>query len=165
MRSALSTMFQSLPVASAVYRADALPREAAKHAQETVTLGREDRLKARARRRSDTGFEFATALARGTVLSEGDCFVFDAPPVIVRVVERPEPVLVIRPQTSQEWALFAYHIGNSHQPLMLADDGIVCPDVTGMEQVLTYHGIPFARDLRAFTPVGQIPDHQHPRPR
>ncbi len=43
-------------------------------------------------------------------------------------------------------ALFAYHIGNSHQPVMIADDAIVCPDALGMEQVLTYHAIPFLRE-------------------
>src|SRR5262245_32544652 len=117
-----SVIFQSMPVAGAVHRVDELPLPAAKYRQDTVTLGWEDRVKTRARRRSDAGFEFATALARGTVLRDGDCFVFEAPPVVVRVAEAAEAVLVIRPQTSQDWALFAYHIGNSHQPIMLAAD-------------------------------------------
>jgi urease accessory protein UreE len=107
------------------------------------------------------GFEFATALARGTVLRAGDCFIFDAARLVVRVVERAESVFVIRPQTQREWALFGYHIGNSHQPIMLLDDEIVCADVPGMEQVLTYHAIPFSRSDRGFTPVGLVLDHQH----
>jgi urease accessory protein UreE len=154
-------VFKSVPIAKEVHRADALPGAALAYPRDTVTLGWEDRVKGRARRRSDLGFEFATALARGTVLRNDDCFVFDAPPLIVRIIERAEPVFVIRPERPSEWALFAYHIGNSHQPVMVADAAIVCVEVPGMEQVLRHHGIPFSRDLRPFTPVGQMSDHQH----
>jgi urease accessory protein UreE len=154
-------VFTSLPVAREIYRSDALPGAAIPYARDTVTLGWDDRVKGRARRRSDLGFEFATTLARGTVLRQGDCFVFAVPPLIVCVMERAEPVFVIRPETHREWALFAYHIGNSHQPVMIAGDTIVCADVPGAEQVLSYHGIPFSREVRPFTPVGQIPEHQH----
>ena len=120
-----------------------------------------DRFKARARRQSDRGLEFATALPRGTVLRQDDCFVFDAVRTVIRVVERPEPVLVIRPENPQQWAEFAYQIGNSHQPLMIDLDAIVCPDVLGMAHILTFHRIPFQREDRPFTPLGHIPDHQH----
>ena len=126
-----------------------------------MTLGWEERLKARARRRSDGGFEFATALPRGTVLRQDDCFVFDAQRIVVRVVEREEPMLVVRPKDHREWGVFAYHIGNSHQPVMIADDAIVCPDALGMDQLLKYHAIPFLRERRRFTPLGQSSDHQH----
>lgn len=155
------SVFKSLPVAHEIRRGDPASSRAPGDQLDTITLGWEERLKARARRRSDCGFEFATALARGTVLRDGDCFVFDRPPLVIRIVERQEPVFILRPATSGEWALFAYHIGNSHQPVMFGEEEIVCPDVPGMEQVLTYHGIPFSRALRAFTPVGQIPSHQH----
>jgi hypothetical protein len=30
-----------------------------------------------------------------------------------------------------------------------------------MDQILKYHGIPFVRERRPFTPVGQVSDHQH----
>jgi len=129
--------------------------------RDSVTLSWEERLRARARRRSDGGFEFATALPRGTMLREGDCFVFDAERTVVRVAELDEPMLVVRPANSREWGLFAYHIGNSHQPMMITDDAMVCPDALGMDQILTYHAIPFVRERRPFTPLGQISDHQH----
>ncbi len=154
-------VFRSLPVAHSVHRVDDLPASVSKHRCESVSLGWEERLKVRARRVSDAGFEFATALDRGHVLRAGDCFVFDHPPLVIRVVERPEPVLAIRPQTPREWASFGYHIGNSHQPMMVADSEIVCADVPGMEQILRYHAIPFVREHRAFTPIGQLPHHRH----
>ena len=104
--------------------------------RDSITLGWEERLRTRARRRSDRGFEFATALPRGTILYQDDCFVFDAERIIVRVVELEEPMLVVRPASHQEWGLYAYHIGNSHQPMMIIGDAIVCPDALGMASVV-----------------------------
>jgi urease accessory protein len=127
--------------------------------RDSITLGWEDRQKTRGRRQSDGGFAFAVALPRGSILREGDCFVFDAPPRVVVVHELSEPVFVVRPGLPAEWALWAYHIGNSHQPVMITEHAIVCPDLPGMEQVLNYHGIPFTRESRPFTPVSGAPGH------
>ena len=97
-----------------------LPAAARAIRRDTLTLGWEERLKARARRRTDGGVEFGTALPRGTVLREGDCLVARA---IRRwsssVVERAGAGARRPPASPREWALFAYHIGNSHQPLMI----------------------------------------------
>lgn len=154
-------MFKSLPVAKTINPLDRLSGAVLGFARDTVTLEWEERLRARARRRSDLGFEFATALPRGTVLRQDDCFVFDAHRTIVRVVELEEPMLVVRPKDHREWGVFAYHIGNSHQPVMIVDEAIICPDALGMDQLMTYHAIPFVRERRRFTPLGQLSDHQH----
>jgi urease accessory protein len=155
-------VFRSLPVARDVYPGDALPSGARMYARDTITLGWEDRLRARGRRRSDSGLEFGTTLPRGIVLRGGDCFVLDEASTAVVVVEREEPVLVIEPRTGSEWALFAYHIGNSHQPVMITDRAIICPDIAGIEQVLQYHRIGFTRAVHPFTPVGlDMPAHRH----
>jgi urease accessory protein len=153
--------FKSLPVARAIHRPDLLPAAARAYASDTVTLGWEERLRARARRRSDGGVEFATALERGTVLRSGDCFVLEQPAIVVAVVERPEPVFVIVPRTPAEWALFAYHIGNCHQPMMVTDEAIVCADLPGMKEALEYHRIPFTERIQPFTPVVDIAAHTH----
>jgi urease accessory protein len=154
-------VFRSLPVVRAVCAAEALPESALGYARDTITLGWEDRMKARGRRRTDGGVEFGTTLPRGTVLRGGDCLVVDQDRLIVTVVTLDEPVFVITPVSAAEWGLFGYHIGNSHQPLMFTDREIVCPDVPGMEQVLGYHRIPYTREMRAFAPVTQAPTHQH----
>jgi urease accessory protein len=146
-------------VADAVFRAERLPAALAEYRRDSVTLGWEERLKARARRRTDAGVEFGTALPRGTVLREGDCLVLDDPPLLVVVHASLDPVLVVTPSGAAQFALWAYHIGNSHQPVMITDQQLICPDVTGMQQVLDYHAIPFTRDRRPFTPVSQAPGH------
>ena len=154
-------VFKSLPVVRDVCREEAVPAVARDYARDAITLGWEERLRARGRRTTDSGLEFGTALPRGTILRAGDCLVLDQARVLVTVVEREEPVFVIRPASPEEWGLFAYHIGNNHQPMMIAAMGIVCPDVPGISQVLELHGMPFSRGLLAFTPVGAVPDHRH----
>jgi urease accessory protein len=153
--------FTSLPISRAVYRAETLPGAARAYAADTVTMGWEDRLRTRGRRKSDRGVEFGTALARGTVLRAGDCFVLDAVATVVTVVERPEAVFVVEPRTPSEWALFAYHIGNCHQPLMVTDEAIVCADLPGLREALEYHRIPFTEGIRPFTPIVGIAAHTH----
>jgi urease accessory protein UreE len=154
-------LLRSLPVVSAAVRPDDLPEGVRAFHRDAITLSWEDRLKTRARRRSNRGVEFATALPRGTMLRQDDCLVLPTLNVVVRVVELSEAVLVVHPATPTLWALYAYQIGNSHQPIMLTDDALICPDILGMEQVLTYHGIPFDREERPFTPVSQVPSHGH----
>ncbi|MEP7306861.1 MAG: hypothetical protein ABJA98_15205 [Acidobacteriota bacterium] len=146
-------MFKTIPVVDATYRADTLPDGARAFTRDRIALGWEDRMKTRGRRRSDAGLEFGTALPRGTVMRAGDWLIIEAARALVEVVERAEPVYVIEPRTPQEWGLFAYHIGNGHQPLMVTDRALVCPEVTGVEMLLQYHGIPYVRAERAFTPT------------
>jgi len=95
------------------------------------------------------------------VLRAGDCFVLDDERRVVMVVERPEAVFVIEPRTPPEWALFAYHIGNRHQPLMITDQALVCPDVPGVELLLQQHKMPYARATMPFTPAATVAAHQH----
>ena len=128
---------------------------------DTLTAGWEDRARAHGRRTSDGGVEFAMSLPRGTVLREGDSFVLDDERVVVTVRERAEPVFVIEPRTAAEWALFAYHIGNRHQPVMITDRALVCPDVPGVEQLLQLHHMPYARARMPFTPVAATAGHHH----
>ena len=154
-------VFKSLPVVDEVHRVDRLPPHVRTYARDLVTLGLEERLRARGRRRTDTGLEFGTALPLGTVLQNGDCFVCETPAVVIVVAEREEPVLVVHPKSTRDWGLFAFQIGNSHQPAMFTDEAIVCPDGPWTEQVLVYHRIPFTRASRTFTPSGRPADHRH----
>src|SRR5215510_3600286 len=69
--SVLSAL-RSLPICRSVYREDTLPENARPCQRDRITLGWEERLKARARRTSDGGLQFGTALQRGSVLRAGD---------------------------------------------------------------------------------------------
>ena len=150
-----------MTIVERVYRNGDLAEPARGYARDTVTLGWEDRTHVHGRRRSDGGVEFGTSLPRGTVLRGGDLLVLDAERLIVAIVERPEPVFVVEPKTTHEWGLFAYHIGNRHQPLMITDGALVCPDVPGVEQLLQQHRMRYARATMAFTPAATVAGHQH----
>jgi urease accessory protein len=151
----------ALTVVERVHKSGELPDEARAFARDTVTLGWEDRTHVHGRRRTDSGVEFGTALPRGTVLRAGDCFVLDAERLVVSIVERGEPVFVIEPRSPHEWGLFAYHIGNRHQPLMITDRALVCPDVPGVEQLLQQQHMPYTRATLPFTPAAAVGGHKH----
>src|ERR671937_222787 len=72
------------------------------------------------RTQSAQSLAFGLCLPRGTILRAGDFLVLDEVKTVV-VVERPEPAFLIEPRTSREWGLYAYHIGNRHQPLMITE--------------------------------------------
>ena len=150
-----------MTVVERVWHEGGIPDGARGYARDTITLGWEDRTHVHGRRRTDGGVEFGTSLPRGSILRAGDCFVLDEPRLIVAIVERPEPVFVIEPRTPQEWALFAYHLGNRHQPVMVTDRALVCPDVPGVEQLLEQHRMPYTRATQPFTPVATVAGHAH----
>ena len=146
-------------VVERVYRDD--PPHASGYGRDTVTLGWEDRTYVHGRRRTDGGVEFGTSLPRGTVLRAGDHFLLDELRLVVAIVERPEPVFVVEPRTPREWALFAYQIGNRHQPVMVADEGLLIPDTPGVERLLQQYQMPYRREVRPFTPVAGTSGHHH----
>jgi urease accessory protein len=148
-------------VVDRIYREADLPGTARPYKRDTITLGWEHRIQAHGKRQSDGGLELALSLPRGTVLRGGDCLVSDDTQTVVAVVERPEAVFVIVPGSPPDWALYAYHVGNRHQPLMIASDGIVCPDMPGVEQVLQQYHIPYTRSMRPFTPASADAGHRH----
>jgi urease accessory protein len=144
-----------------MFKEGELPEASRTFARDSVTLGWEDRTHVHGRRRTDGGVEFGTSLPRGTVLRDGDCFMLDEERLVVAIVERAEPVFVIEPRTAPEWALFGYHIGNRHQPVMITDRSLVCPDVPGVEQLLQQHHMPYVRATLPFTPAATVTGHQH----
>jgi urease accessory protein len=150
-----------MTVVERVFKDNELPESSRAFARDTVTLGWEDRTHVHGRRRTDGGVEFGTSLPRGSVLRAGDLFVLDAERLVVGVVERAEPVFVVEPRTTPEWALFAYHIGNRHQPVMITDRSLVCPDAPGVEQLLQQHRMPYVRATLPFTPVARVGVHRH----
>jgi urease accessory protein len=148
-----------LIVIEQTHREGALPATARGYARDTITLGWDDRLRVHGRRRSDAGIVFGLFLRRGTILRNGDCLVLDELKTVVVVIERPEPVFLIEPRTPREWGLYAYQIGNQHQPLMITDTGILCPDVAGVEKLLEQQRIPFVRATLPFTPATAAGHH------
>lgn len=128
--------------------------EGAKHPNyqhDTVTLTWEERRKGHARRRSDSGLEFAISLPSGTVLKHGDCFVLEEEKTIVKVREALESVYIVRPETPKQWAFYAYHVGNRHQALMIGDSELVFLQSPAVRSLLEQLDVPYTVSARPFT--------------
>jgi urease accessory protein len=119
--------------------------------RDTLTLTFEDRRRGHGKRKSDSGIEFAISLPSGTILKGGDCMVLEPEQTIVTVHEAPEAVYTIRPKTPQEWAYYAYHVGNRHQQVMIGEDELVVLQNPAVRSLLEQLQVHFQTDTRPFT--------------
>ena len=140
-------------------REDALDTEQADYARATITLPLEDRQKTHGRRRTDDGLEFAISLEPGFTLGDGDCLVLVEDQIVVVVREAAEAVYVVQPQTDQEWAYFAYQIGNRHQKLMLTATELVCLQDPAVRSLFEQLHVEYTEESRPFTPASVASGH------
>lgn len=119
--------------------------------RDTITLTWEERRQGHGRRKSDTGIPFAISLPLGTVLKGGDLLILDAERTIVEVAEALEPVYVVEPASPQEWAFYAYHVGNRHQPAMIGERELIFMRSPAVRSLLDQLQAPYTEDDRAFT--------------
>ena len=152
-----------MTVVERVVREDVLQREPVDYRWTTITLPFEDRQKTHGRRRSDDGLEFAISLEPGLTLADGDCLLLDEQQIVVVVREAAEAVYVVRPQTEQEWAYYAYQIGNRHQKLMVGDQELVCLQDPAVRSLFEQMHVEYTEDRRPFTPatVASSLPHSH----
>jgi urease accessory protein len=140
---------------------DALGPQHASFRRDTITLTWEDRRQGHGKRRSDGGVEFAISLPNGTILKAGDCLVLADAATVIEVREASEPVYVIRPKTPQEWAYYAYHVGNRHQPVMIADSELIFPKSAAVRSLLEQFHVEFTTEERPFTAALAQVGHSH----
>jgi len=139
----------------------ALGSEYSSYRRDTITLVWEDRRQGHGRRRSDSGIEFAISLPGGTVLKNGDCFVLDPEKAIIAVQEAVQPVYVIRPKTLQEWAYYAYHVGNRHQSVMIGESEMIFLENPAVRSLLDQLHVQYTTDARPFTAALANTGHSH----
>ncbi len=137
----------------------ALEGEPAVYRRTTITLSLEDRQKTHGRRRADDGIEFAISLDPGSTLADGDCLLLEEERVVVVVREAAEAVYVVRPRSEQEWAYFAYQIGNRHQKLMIGDKELVCLQDRAVRRLFEQLHVEYREDERPFTPATVASGH------
>ena len=128
-------------------------------AQDTITLTWEERRQGHGKRRSDKGVEFAISLPTGALLKDGDCLVLGEENTVITVREAPEGVYVIRPKTPQEWAFYAYHVGNRHQSVMIGDTELIFLQNPAVRSLLEQLHVPYTTDTRPFTAA--LAGHSH----
>ena len=129
--------------------------------RDTITMAWEDRRQGHGRRISDTGVEFAISLPDGTVLKKGDCLILDSEQTIVVVQEAVQPVYVMRPKTPQEWAYYAYHVGNRHQSVMIGESELIFLQNPAVRSLLEQLHAHYTTDARPFTAALANIGHSH----
>jgi urease accessory protein UreE len=129
--------------------------------RDTITLGWEDRQQGHGRRKSDLGVEFAISLPGGTVLRSGDCLVLEPEKTIVVVQEAVQPVYVVRPKTPQDWAYYAYQVGNRHQSVMIGDFELIFLQNPAVRSLLDQLHIEYTSENRPFTAALAKIGHSH----
>lgn len=127
--------------------------------RDVITMNWEERRQGHGRRKSDGGVAFAISLPQGTVLKEGDCFRLSQEGVAVIVREAAEPVYVVTPQTPQDWAYYAYHVGNLHQSVMIGPAELVFLQNAAVKNLLDQLQVPYQTGLRPFRAA--LTGHNH----
>jgi urease accessory protein len=132
------------------------------YGRDTLTLKWDERRQGHGRRRSDSGLEFAISLPGGTILQEGDSLVLEPERTIVRIRAAPEPVYIVRPGTPQEWAYYAYHVGNRHQEVMIGDTELIFLQNPAVRSLLQQLHVLYEVGQREFTAALVNVGHSHP---
>jgi urease accessory protein len=140
-----------MTVVEEIHTADEAASQYPAFRHDSLTLTFEDRRRGHGKRKSDSGTEFAISLPNGTILKGGDCIVLVAEKTVVTVKEAVEAVYVIRPKTPQEWAYYAYHVGNRHQQVMIGESELIFPQNPAVRSLLEQLRVDFQTDTRPFT--------------
>lgn len=126
----------------------------------TLLLTAEERTRSRHRFETVEGQTVFLQLPRGTVLRDGD-WLRSAEGVVVRVVAKPEPVLTVRADTTQDLLQAAYHLGNRHVPVEITSTYLrLLPDPV-LQEMLQHRGLHVTEDVQPFQPEAGAYGHSH----
>ena len=128
---------------------------------DALTLTWEERRQGHGRRTSDAGLEFAISLPAGRILKGGDCMIIEPERTIVKINEAFEPVYVVLPKTPQDWAYYAYHVGNRHQEVMIGETELIFLQNPAVRSLLEQLHTHFETGKRPFTAALASVDHSH----
>jgi urease accessory protein len=133
----------------------------------TVTLPYEGRHRRRMRMDDDAGLGFLLDLPRAVLLAEGDGLALDAGGYL-RVRAAAEDLAEIRCRTAVDLARVAWHLGNRHLPVQLAEDairlrwdGVIVDMLRGLGAEVRRVSAPFAPEGGAYSGDHHGHGHDH----
>ena len=121
-------------------------------ARDTLRLTWEERRWTRKKTVTTDGREIALALPTGTVLEPGDVLAVEEHWYLV-VESRPEPVLVLFPESYEAAVRIAFDVGNRHFSLGYDGDTLLVPDDTAMEDLVRRLGVRWERREVVYSPL------------
>lgn len=125
----------------------------------TLSLTAEQRSRSRHRFTTDDGQPVHLQLPRGTVLQDGDVLLAAVdessaarPPMGVKILAKPEPILTVTAITPLDLLRGAYHLGNRHVPLEITSTHLRLAPDSVLEAMLTQLGLQVIHDIAPFNP-------------
>lgn len=145
-----------------------LPPDSLAPVATTLSLIASDRAKSRHRFTADDGTPVYLNLPRGTVLRGGD-LLGDETGALIRIIAKPEPVVVVTAHTSFDLLRAAYHLGNRHVSLELTPDSLKLEPDPVLEVMLNQLGslelstatLPFEPEAGAYRSGVHNHPHNH----
>ena len=121
----------------------------------------DDRTRSRHRFERDTGEALNLSLPRGTVLRDRDLLQSEDGSCLVLVSAEPEPVLTARASSPLLLMRAAYHLGNRHVALEIADNYLrLFPDSV-LQGMLEKMGLEVIAEIVPFQPEMGAYGHSH----
>lgn len=148
--------------AIAVHTRGHWPDEAA---VDSVTLPFIDRHRRRIRLVADSGTPFLLDLPRAQHLAEGDGLELDNGSYML-VRSAAEPVIEVEADTPTDLLRIAWHVGNRHLPLQVAEgrlrlraDHVIAGMIEGLGGRVAWRDAPFDPEIGAYAGAAQSHDH------
>ncbi|KJH73545.1 urease accessory protein UreE [Aliterella atlantica] len=139
-----------------------LPANPAVEVSYTLALTATERDRSRHRFETIEGQVVFLRLSRGTVLQDGDLLKSDdATEAIVRVLAKPEPVIVVKAATPIKLLQAAYHLGNRHVPVEIGSDYLCLSPDPVLEKMLANLGVEVVEAVLPFQPQPGAYSHEH----
>lgn len=140
-----------------------LPANPAAKVSLTLALTATERDRSRHRFETIEGIVISLRLSRGTVLQDGDLLKSDDPTApLVRVLAKPEPVIVVKAATPIKLLQAAYHLGNRHVPVEIASNYLCLSPDPVLEKMLANLGVEVGEAVLPFQPQpGAYTRHEH----
>lgn len=120
--------------------------------RDTLRLTWEERRWTRKKVVTTAGREIALALPTGTVLEPGDVLAVEENWYLA-VEARPEPVLVLFPESYEAAVRIAFDVGNRHFSLASDGDTLLVPDDTAMEDLVRRLRVRWERCEMVYAPI------------
>lgn len=131
---------------------DRLPANSGAAVDFTLSLTAEERSRSRHYFETQAGQGLHLRLPRGTVLHHGDLLRSETADCLVRVIAKPEPVMTVTAQRSLDLLRAAYHLGNRHVPLEVAETHLrLSPDPV-LKTMLEQLGLQIIEEIVSFQP-------------
>ncbi|MEG3863118.1 urease accessory protein UreE [Microcoleus sp. herbarium12] len=127
----------------------------------SLPMTADDRTRSRHRFETEAGFVLHLALPRGTVLRDRDLLQSEDGNCLVLISAKPEPVLTARASTGLLLMRAAYHLGNRHVALEVADNYLRLSPDSVLQGMLEKMGLEVIEEVVPFQPEIGAYAHSH----